>query len=105
VQLPAVDNKQINNGENKMSTKKFNLMSKVMENAMNTKFYSQSKEAWVLRTDKLDTSAEMVELVESMGIRFDSTVDEIEEIDDDEILDCVFFNDYDSADLAQFFND
>jgi hypothetical protein len=89
-----------------MSTKKFNLMSRVLERAMNERYYSNSREAWVLRTDKLDTSAEMVELVESMGIRFDSTVDEIEDIEEyDEILDCVFFNDYDSADLAQFFND
>jgi hypothetical protein len=78
-------------------------MSKVMEKAMNEKYYSHSKEAWVLRTDKLDTNAEMVELVEGMGIRFDSTVEEIEEID--EITDCVFLHDHDSEDLAQFFND
>jgi hypothetical protein len=89
-----------------MSTKKFNLMSKVLENAMNTKYYSSSKEAWVTRVDLLDTNSEMMELVEQMGVRFDSTVDEIEEIEeieDDEILDCVFWQDLNSTD-DEFFN-
>jgi hypothetical protein len=89
-----------------MSTKKFNLMSKVLENAMNERYYSNIKEAWVLRTDLLDTNSEMMELVEQMGVRFDTTVDEIEEIEeieDDEILDCVFWQDLNSTD-DEFFN-
>jgi hypothetical protein len=78
-------------------------MSKIMEKAMNERYYSNSREAWVLREDKLDANSQMIELCEQMGVRFDSTVEEVEEID--EITDCCFFNDYDSADLAQFFND
>jgi hypothetical protein len=87
-----------------MSTKKFNLMSKVLENAMNTKYYSSSKEAWVTRVDLLDTNSEMMELVEQMGVRFDTTVDEIEELSEvDEITDCFFWQDLNSTD-DEFFN-